>query len=85
MGVDAVRRLSIAAALLTVFLAGPVFAQQKPYSIMTDEEKAQQKVVDSVDRQYRATLNNTRKEGTVDVQVDPWSNMRGDDSSKKKR
>jgi Ni/Co efflux regulator RcnB len=69
------KKLIVATALLAV-LATPALAQRKSYSSMSDEEKAQQKVRDSVDAQYRTTLDRTRKDG-VEVQVDPWANMRG--------
>ena len=69
------KRLIIATALLAV-VAAPALAQQKSYSSMSDEEKAQQKVRDSVDAQYRNAVDRTRKDG-AQAQVDPWANMRG--------
>jgi hypothetical protein len=65
--------------------AGPSFAQQKPDSALSDDEKVTKSVADAVDRQYRATLNRTRKEEAKEIRVDPWSNMRGSDTSKPKR
>jgi hypothetical protein len=78
-----VKRLIIATALLAV-LAAPALAQRKSYSSMSDEEKAQQKVRDSVDAQYRTTLDKTRKDA-VEAQVDPWANMRGTAEQTKKK
>jgi RecA-family ATPase len=70
-----VKRLIIATALLAV-LAAPASAQRKPYSVMSDEEKAQEKVKESVDKQYQSVIERTRKD-TAEVQTDPWANMRG--------
>jgi Ni/Co efflux regulator RcnB len=69
------KKLIIATALLAV-VATPALAQRKSYSSMSDEEKVQQKVRDSVDAQYRNTVERTSKD-TAAVQVDPWANMRG--------
>lgn len=77
------KRLIIATALLAV-MAAPALAQQKSYSSMSDEEKAQQKVRDSVDAQYRNAVDRTRKDG-AEVQVDPWANMRGTAEQPKKK
>jgi hypothetical protein len=77
------KKLIIATALLAV-LAAPALAQRKSYSAMSDEEKAQQKVRESVDAQYRTTLDKTRKDA-VEAQVDPWANMRGTAEQPKKK
>jgi len=77
------RRLMIGLAILAAF-AGPSFAQQKPDSALSDDEKVTKSVADAVDRQYKATLERTRKEAK-ETRVDPWSNMRGSDTSKPKR
>ena len=62
------KKLIVATALLAV-LATPALAQRKSYSAMSDEEKVQQKVRDSVDAQYRNTVDRTSKD-TAAVQVD---------------
>ena len=77
------KKLIIATALLAV-LATPALAQRKSYSAMSDEEKVQQKVRDSVDAQYRNTVDRTSKD-TAAVQVDPWANMRGTAEQPKKK
>lgn len=77
------KRLIIATALLAA-LAAPASAQRKPYSVMSDEEKANEKVNESVDRQYRNAIERTRKDPT-EVQVDPWANMRGTSEQPKKK
>jgi Ni/Co efflux regulator RcnB len=83
-GERAVKRLIIAIALLAT-VAAPALAQRKPYSVMSDEEKADDKAKQAVDRQYRTTMERTRKD-TPETQVDPWANMRGaaPDTAKKK-
>ena len=73
-GGRAVKRLIIATALLTI-LAAPAMAQRKPYSVMSDDEKATYKASEEVDKQYRHTLDRTRKDGG-EAPVDPWANMR---------
>lgn len=77
------RHVIIGVALLAAW-AGPALAQQKPDNALSDEERVEKSVADSVDRQYRATLDRTRK-ATEEVRVDPWSNMRGSDLPKTKR
>jgi hypothetical protein len=73
----------IGLAILAAF-AGSSHAQQKPDSALSDDEKVTKSVADAVDRQYKATLDRTRKEAK-ETRVDPWSNMRGSDTSKPKR
>lgn len=77
------KRLIIATALL-VIVAAPASAQRKPYSLMNDEEKANAKVSESVDKQYRNALERTRKDAT-EVPMDPWANMRGTPEQPKKK
>lgn len=69
------KRLIIATAMLAV-LAAPALAQRKPYSVMNDEEKANYKVGESVDKQYQNAMQRTRKDG-AEQPVDPWANIRG--------
>lgn len=79
------RRLIIATALLAV-LAAPAMAQRKPYSIMSDDEKAAYKASEAVDKQYRNAMERTRKDG-AEAPVDPWANLRAPppaDTAKKK-
>jgi hypothetical protein len=83
-----VKRLIIATALtataLLAALAAPASAQRKPYSVMNDEEKANYKVNEAVDKQYQRTIERTRKES--ETTADPWANMRSatPEPSKKK-
>ena len=80
------KRLIIATALLAI-LAAPAMAQRKPYSLMSDEEKAEAKASEAVDKQYLNTMDRTRKDG-AEAPVDPWANMRNltpsPDAAKKK-
>ncbi len=76
------KRLIIATALLAV-IAAPALAQRKPYSVMSDEEKANEKVNESVDKQYRNAMERTRKDSNE--QTDPWANMRGTPNEQPKK
>jgi len=80
-----VKRLIIATALLAI-LAAPAMAQRKPYSVMNEEEKANYKASEAVDKQYRNAMDRTRKD-RAEAPVDPWANLRAPpptDSAKKK-
>ena len=73
------KRLIIATALLTALfaaLAAPATAQRKPYGAMSDEEKANYKTNEAVDKQYQNAIERTRKD-TAEAPADPWANMRG--------
>ena len=78
------KKIAIAAMILGA-LAGPVYAQQKPVSAMSDDEKVKAAAADTVDRQYRSTLDSTSNKTAVAPRVDPWSNMRGAEAPKAKR
>ncbi|MFA6267617.1 MAG: hypothetical protein WC670_18110 [Pseudolabrys sp.] len=82
-------RILIAAMVLAGLCAGlldrPAAAQgRKPYSAMSDDEKANQKIADTVDQQYRNALERTRKAPT-EIQIDPWSNMRSNETTPAKK
>lgn len=77
------RRLIIGFALLAAW-AAPSYAQQKPDNALSADERVAKSVADEVDRQYKSTLDKTRKAST-ETRADPWSNMRGSDVSKTKR
>ena len=76
------RRLIIVMVLLAAsgLSAVPSFAQ----FVTPESEKAEKSATDQIDRQYKATLDKTRKEVAV-PQADPWSNMRGPAPAKTKR
>ncbi len=81
----------IACAVLAGCLAGPVFAQgkgaPKDETPMQLEEKQKQREADSIDRQYKSTLQKTRNgAGTAAAPTDdPWSNMRSGGDTKPSR
>jgi len=71
-------RKLVASAIMLAILSGPVFAQQSrdddPIMIQEREKKQQ---AEALDKQYKRTLDQTRKEGDAPVRSDPWANMRG--------
>jgi|GEM_PF-2104904 len=79
----------ILGAALTACFAGAAYAQQKHVPSTTnpaliEEQKAQQRDADSIDRQYKSTLDRTRKSTTTATGAnDPWANMRGPDPVKR--
>jgi hypothetical protein len=81
----------IAGAVLSGCLAGPVYAQgkgaPKDETPMQLEEKQKQRDAESIDRQYKSTLQKTRSGGNTAAAPadDPWSNMRGGGDTKPKR
>ena len=68
----------VARAIVLGLLGGPVFAQRSrsDYPIMIQERDKQQQA-EALDKQYKRTLDQTRKEGDAPVRSDPWANMRG--------
>jgi hypothetical protein len=88
----AVMRTMIVGAILAGCLSGAAYAQKgggaKPDDTpMQMEEKQKQRDADSIDRQYKSTLQRTRGGGTTTTPPsdDPWSNMRGGGDTKAKR
>jgi hypothetical protein len=80
----AMKRL-IAATVALGVLTGPVVAQPaKEDDPIIMDQKQKKKDAEALDRQYKTTLEKTRKE-TTEPKSDPWSNMRGTDDSKTKR
>lgn len=83
-------RLAIASLMVAGLTAGgwsqPAQAQgRKPFHAMSNDEKADVRTAESVDAQYRNALERTRKTDAQPVQIDPWSNMRGTETSSKKK
>ena len=68
----------VASAIVLGLLAGPVIAQKSraddPIMI---QERDKQEQAEALDKQYKRTLDQTRKEGDAPVRSDPWANMRG--------
>ena len=81
-------RAVIIGAVIAGTLGGPAFAQDKqekePLVLEAEQKK---KEADANDKQYKSTLDRTRKNGGAsEVRAnDPWQNMRGADDGKTKR
>jgi len=79
-------RWFIVGAVVAGCLANPAYAQKKtndnPLKI---EEDQRRKNDEAIDKQYKATLQRTRKDAVETRAADPWANMRGSDDSKVKR
>ncbi len=88
VAVMAIMRSLIAAAVMAGFLAGPAYAQKakkQQNDALVAEELQKRKDAEAIDREYKSTLQRTRKEVTETHVNDPWANMRGNDASKAKR
>jgi hypothetical protein len=73
-------------AMMAACLAGPAFAQNKQHNLPTATEDPQKKKdAEAIDKQYKATLERTRKTKTETTAADPWQNLRDNDDSKTKR
>jgi hypothetical protein len=76
----------MAGLLATGLWSPPAEAQgRKPFHAMSNDEKNDVKTAETVDAQYRNALERTRKSDVQPVQVDPWSNMRGTETTPKKK
>jgi hypothetical protein len=76
----------LAATLALAFFTGPVFAQPaRDDDPVILKDKAKTRDAEDIDRQYKSTLDKTRKTTQETTRTDPWSNMRGGDDSKAKR
>jgi hypothetical protein len=85
-----VMRTLLAGAVLAACCAGPVYAQGRTSkgpdaTPMQLEDAAKQRDRDSIDKQYRSTLEKTRGATTAARPDDPWANMRSTDDVKPKR
>ena len=74
----------VAGAIVLGLLGGPVFAQNSRTDdpIMIQERNKQQQA-EALDKQYKRTLDQTRKEGDAPVRSDPWAKMRGPNDGKR--
>ena len=69
--------------MLVGCLAGPAYAQKgNPLKIDEDQRR---KDDEEIDRQYKSTLQKTRKDAAETRPVDPWQNIRGAEEPKTKR
>jgi len=82
-GLKTMRKILLSAVAL-VILSGPAFAQKSRDDdpIMIQERDKQQQA-QALDKQYKRTLDQTRKESDARVRTDPWANMRGQNDSKR--
>lgn len=83
----AVLRALIVGALMAGCLAGSVYAQGKkeaPNPLKVEEDQ-RRKDGEAIDRDYKSTLQRTRRDATETRAADPWQSMRGSEDSKTKR
>jgi hypothetical protein len=82
-GVKTMRKI-LSSALALAILSGPAFAQQSrdddPIMIQERDKEQQAK---ALDKQYKRTLDQTRKENDARTRTDPWANMRGQNDGKR--
>jgi hypothetical protein len=79
------RALFLGAAMVAS-LVGGAYAEDEPEETNDLKKELMERRKDdaAIDKQYKATMQRTRKD-TVVAPSDPWSNMRGADDSKTKR
>jgi hypothetical protein len=77
------RKLVVGTVMLGL-LGGPVFAQQsRPDDPIMIKEREKQQQAEALDKQYKRTLDQTRKESDAPTRNDPWANMRGQNDGKR--
>ena len=77
------KKLVVSTVMLGL-LSGPVFAQQsRPDDPMMIKEREKQQQAEALDKQYKRTLDQTRKESDAPTRNDPWANMRGQNDGKR--
>jgi hypothetical protein len=85
----AMRRALIIGALVAVCLAGPSIAQQSKNKGLPppipQEYLDRKRDEATVDKQYKETLERTKKDAVETSAKDPWQNLRGSDDAKTKR
>jgi hypothetical protein len=85
----AILKALIAGAVIAGCLAGPSFAQQsknKGLPAPIPQEYLDRKRDEAaVDKQYKETLERTKKDAVPTSARDPWQDLRGSDDSKTKR
>jgi hypothetical protein len=80
-GNTAMRKLVVSAIALG-FLISPAFAQKRDDDPLVIIEREKKQQAEAVDKQYKRTLDQTRKE--VDApRNDPWAHMRGSNDGKR--
>jgi hypothetical protein len=81
-GVKAMRKF-LASVVALAILSGPALAQARDDDPIVIQERDKQKQAESLDRQYKRTLDQTRKGNDAPVRSDPWAKMRGQNDSKR--
>jgi len=74
----------VVCAIVSGLLCGPVLAQQSRSDdplIIKERDKQQQ--AEALDKQYKRTLDQTRRESEAPTRNDPWANMRGSNDGKR--
>jgi hypothetical protein len=79
---NAMKRL-VASAIVLGILSAPVFAQGRADDPLVIIEKEKKQQAEAVDKQYKRTLDHTRKESDAPRNNDPWANMRGPNDGKR--
>jgi hypothetical protein len=72
-------RILTAAALATVWLTGPAFAQaqqQKEKSQLDLQDEERMKRNADIDKEYNAMRKHTQEDAQKAAKIDPWQNMR---------
>lgn len=85
----AILKALIAGATMAACLAGPSFAQQSklkgPAPTIPQDSLDRKRDEATVDKQYKETLERTKKDAVGTPAKDPWQNLRGSDDAKTKR
>jgi hypothetical protein len=77
-------RKIVASIIAVAILSGPAFAQgSRPDDPIMIQERDKQQQAEALDKQYKRTLDQTRKENGPAPRSDPWSNMRGQNDGKR--
>jgi uncharacterized protein YxeA len=74
--------MAVVVAGLVAAFAGPASAEDKDNPYVKTRETIK-KENEAIDKQYQKTLNATKGAAPASAKVDPWSNMRTDDSKAK--
>jgi hypothetical protein len=78
---NTMRKLVVSAIALG-FLTSPAFAQKRDDDPIMIQEREKKQQAEELDKQYKRTLNQTRKESDA-PRNDPWANMRGSNDGKR--
>jgi hypothetical protein len=81
-------RSLIAGAILATCLAVPAGAQRRAPDVpkqADEKEKDRARDAVAIDKQYKETLERTKKDAAAAPPPDPWANLRTSDDSKTKR